>query len=125
MMAFLKAQLMPGFDIVSQATSLAKAITGADLVFTGEGRIDGSTIYGKTPVGVAQLAQAKGAKTIAIVGGVREDYPVVYQHGIDAVIAITWGPMSLEEASQNAATLVANAAESAMRLVRIGWEKND
>ena len=60
----------------------------ADLVITGEGRMDAQSILGKTPIGVARTAKQFNKLVIAIVGCLREDYEVVYKHGIDAVFPI-------------------------------------
>jgi len=120
LLAFLKARLRPGIEIVVEATRLRERIRGAHLVITGEGRLDGQTIAGKTPLGVARAAQAEGVPVLAIVGGTSDDYDIVYAHGIDAVLSIPVRPMSLEEAMTNAASLLAEAGARAMRLLLLG-----
>ncbi len=67
-------------------------------MLTGEGRIDHQTIYGKTPFGVAQVAQRLGKPVIAVAGSVGEGYEVVHEHGINAVFSISPGPQSLLQA---------------------------
>ena len=68
LVAFFGAELRPGFDLVSEAIGLEDSIAGADLVLTGEGRIDEGTKAGKAPVGVARLCRANGLTCIAIAG---------------------------------------------------------
>ncbi len=116
LMVFLKAEIMPGIDIVIQSTGLVKELEDADLVFTGEGRIDSQTASGKAPVGVARKAKQFGLPVIALAGEVADDYQVVYQQGIDAVFSIAPGPISLSQSMAQAEELIANAAESTMRL---------
>ncbi|MEE8414062.1 MAG: glycerate kinase, partial [Dehalococcoidales bacterium] len=116
LMVFLKAKVVPGIDIVIQSTGLAKDLMDADLVFTAEGRIDSQTAKGKTPVGVARKAKEFGLPVIALAGEVTDDYQAVYQQGIDAVFSIAPGPISLNQSMEQAEQLIANAAESAMRL---------
>ena len=116
LMVFLKARMVPGIDVVIQATNLAKDLKGADLVFTAEGRIDCQSAMGKVPTGVAMKAKEFGATVIALGGEVAEDCRVVYDQGIDAVMSIAPGPISLEQSMKDAARLISNAAECAMRL---------
>ncbi|WP_118985619.1 glycerate kinase [Photorhabdus sp. CRCIA-P01] len=94
----LKAKLQPGIDIVISTLELEKVVQGADLVITGEGRIDSQTIYGKTPIGVARIAEKYAIPTIALVGGMSQDYNVVHEHGLDAVFSIMPGVCSLSDA---------------------------
>lgn len=83
-----KCRLKSGVDIILEATHLSKVVADADLVITGEGRMDSQTVYGKTPVGVAKTAKRFHKPVIAIVGCLRADYEVVYDAGIDAVFPI-------------------------------------
>ncbi|QLB43190.1 glycerate kinase [Mannheimia pernigra] len=89
--------LRSGVNIIIETTHLAEKIADADLVITGEGRMDAQSIAGKTPIGVAKIAKQFNKPVIAIAGSLREDYPVVYQHGIDAVFPIIRQLNSLEE----------------------------
>jgi glycerate kinase len=115
-MAFLGGRLRPGLELVAEAAGLDAKLEGAGLVFTAEGQIDEQTIYGKTPVGVARRAQAKGAAVIALGGTLREGYQSVYDAGVDAVFPIAPGPVRLAESLNRAEELLANTAESVMRL---------
>ena len=115
-MVFFKAKLVPGIDIVIQSTGLIDDLKDADLVFTAEGRIDGQTACGKVPVGVAQKAKDFGLPVIAIAGEVADEYWAVYQHGINAVLSIAPGPISLSQSMAEAERLIADTAECAIRL---------
>ncbi|WP_340612084.1 glycerate kinase [Xenorhabdus bharatensis] len=84
----LNAELQSGVEIVLDTLELEKAIQGADLVITGEGHMDSQTLYGKTPIGVARIANKFGIPVIALVGGMSKDYDVVHQHGLTAVFSI-------------------------------------
>ncbi|MGE7890531.1 glycerate kinase [Bacillus cereus] len=94
----LKGDLRRGIEIVLDYTNFDKHIEDANLIITGEGRIDEQTAYGKAPVGVAGHAKRFSVPVIAIGGSVSCDYSAVYEKGIDAVFSITTSPMTLEEA---------------------------
>ncbi|WP_395490086.1 glycerate kinase [Cedecea davisae] len=112
--ALLNARLRPGVEIVTEALKLAEAIEGADLVITGEGRIDSQTIHGKTPAGVARVAKRFDVPVIALAGGMAPDYGVVHQYGIDAVFSvlnrIQTLPEALEQAEENIRITARNVA---------------
>ena len=124
LMVFLKARLLPGIEVVIQATGLVGRLEGADLVFTGEGRIDDQTACGKTPVGVARKAKEFGLPVIAIAGEIGDGYQAVYEQGIDAVFSIAPGPISFSQSIEMAETLTADVAERAMRLFICGQNQN-
>ncbi|MCI0400982.1 MAG: glycerate kinase [Gammaproteobacteria bacterium] len=120
LVAFTGAELKRGVDIVIEATGLLRHIKGADLVMTGEGRIDFQTVFGKTPAGVAQAAKRTNVPVIAIGGGLADDARGVFAHGIDGLESATAREMELDEAIKRSRTYLANAAERVMRLVFIG-----
>jgi len=95
--AFLKARLEPGIEIVIDAVNLVGKMEKADLVITGEGCIDGQTVNGKTPSGVAKKAGEYGIPVIAISAITGEGVEKVLNEGIDAVFNILQRPVSLEE----------------------------
>ncbi|REF26889.1 glycerate kinase [Xenorhabdus cabanillasii] len=97
----LGAKLQSGVEIVIETLKLEKMIQGADLVITGEGRMDSQTIYGKTPIGVARIARKFGIPVIALVGGMSKDYHIVHQHGLDAVFSIIPEACTLADALTN------------------------
>ncbi|MFO7705808.1 MAG: glycerate kinase, partial [Halopseudomonas sp.] len=91
----------------------------ADLVITGEGRLDGQSLHGKTPVGVARLAQAAVVPVIALAGSLGEGYQRLYAAGIDAAFSLTPGPMQLHEAMADAAAQLQARAGDIARLWRV------
>ena len=116
LIVFLKARLIPGIDVVIEATNLVADLAGVDLVFTAEGRIDCQSAMGKVPTGVALKAKEFGSPVIALAGEVADDCRVVYEQGIDAVLSIAPGPISLDESMTVADKLITDTAECAMRL---------
>ncbi len=117
LVAFLGAQLRSGIEIVTEAVGLDNCLRGASLIFTGEGRIDSQTLFGKTISGVARNAKKFKIPVVAIVGEIAGDSREFSNHGIDAVLSITPGPISLREAMVKAEMLIADAAERALRLI--------
>ena len=117
---FLNASLEPGIQIVMEETRLEEYIKDADLVITGEGRLDGQTVMGKAPVGVAALAKKYQKPVIAFCGSVGEGAEACNEHGIDAYFPITRGIVTLEEAMkpENAAKNLADTAQQVWRLIR-------
>jgi glycerate kinase len=115
--AFLGAALVPGVDIISEAVSLTEHLQGAALVLTGEGRLDGQTAFGKTVAGVATRARALAVPVVAIVGELAASSEELQALGIDAALSIAPGPITLEQATREAAKLVTDATERALRLV--------
>lgn len=97
-LAFLNAELESGIKIILDEIKLEEAIKDADIVVTGEGRLDNQTAMGKAPIGVAKLAKKYGVKVIAIAGCTTDDAILCNEEGIDAYFAIVNKAMSLEEA---------------------------
>jgi len=120
LVAFAGAKLESGVKIVLQATNLAKYIKGADLVLTGEGRVDFQTAFGKTPSGVAKEAKKYNIPVIVIGGALSDDARQVFDHGIDGIESAAAKDMSLEQAILNSKQDLANAAERVIRMILIG-----
>jgi glycerate kinase len=120
MMVFLGGRLRPGVDIVTEAVGLERAVRDADLVITGEGRIDGQTIQGKTPIGVARVAQAAGTPVIAIGGCLGRDAGAVHGYGIDAIFSSVARPCTVKEALAEAHTNLQSAARNVAAALRLG-----
>ena len=116
--AFLGAQFRAGVEVVAELVGLDEAIRGADLVITGEGRFDAQTLRGKTPFGVARIAQRHQVPVIVIAGTLGEGYEQMYAHGVDAAFALPSGPMSLEHACSEAPRLLRERAADVARLWR-------
>ena len=112
-------RLKSGVQIVMEATHLQDKISQADLVITGEGRMDAQSIAGKTPIGVARLAKELNKPVIAIVGSLREDYSVVYQHGIHAVFPIIRQLSSLDELLKQGKENLISTAENVARVIKL------
>lgn len=119
MKAFLGAGLKKGIEIVIEAAKLEDKLKDADLVITGEGRMDNQTFNGKTPYGVAMLAKKKNIPVIGIAGGI-EDVEELYNGGFNGVFSILDKPMTLEEAVSNCEALIIGTTEGIMRGIRIG-----
>lgn len=98
LLATINVQLRPGIDIVLEMTRFKHHVLNCDLVITGEGKIDVQTIYGKTPIGIAKVAESYHKPVIAVAGMLGEGYEAVYDYGIDAVFSLVPGPISLETA---------------------------
>lgn len=116
LLAFTGAKLRPGVALVAEACRLERAIAGADLVLTGEGRIDAQSAFGKVPVGVAQIAAKHGVPTVAVAGAIGDGFEAVYKHGICAVFGITRAPQPIEEAYARTTTALEETAEAIARL---------
>ena len=116
LMVFLKARLVPGIEVIIDTTNLVETLKDADLVFTAEGRIDCQSAMGKVPTGVALKAKEFGIPVIALAGEIGDDYAVVYEQGIDAVLSIAPGPISLNQSLAEADRLITDTAERAVRL---------
>ncbi len=114
--AWMQARFRPGVEVVAELGGLASAIQDAQLVITGEGRMDAQTLHGKTPMGVAKIAQAAGVPVIAIAGSLGEGYQALYQSGIVAAFSLVSGPMTLEHACANAEQLLNDRAQDILRL---------
>jgi glycerate kinase len=120
MVVFLRGRLRPGIQIVTEAVGLDDAVRGADLVITGEGRIDSQTVNGKTPMGVARVAGVHGIPVIAIGGGLAPDAGAVHAHGIAAVFAAVSRPCTVAEALAAAETNLRTAARNMAAALKLG-----
>lgn len=118
LMAFLGAELRPGIELVLAASGLAEKVRGADLVLTGEGRVDYQTAFGKTISGVARAARGSGVPVVVIAGSIGEGAEAIYSFGVTSIFTLVPGPMSLGEAMQieNGKRMLADAAERVLRL---------
>ncbi|MFW3165875.1 glycerate kinase [Pseudomonas syringae pv. syringae] len=114
--AYLKASFRAGVEVVADLTGLEQALIGADLVITGEGRFDAQTLRGKTPLGVARVAQRRQVPVIVLAGTLGEGYEQLYAHGIGAAFALVSGPMSIEQACRDTRRLLHERARDVARL---------
>ncbi|MGI6701335.1 MAG: glycerate kinase [Christensenellales bacterium] len=120
LMTFLNARLLPGVDTMLEAVNYEEHLDGADLVITGEGRIDYQSAFGKVPAGVAIRAKARNIPVIAIAGSIGEGAEKLYELGVSAIISIAEGPCSLDYAISNSSELIADTAERIMRIMEAG-----
>lgn len=116
LLAFTNAGLESGFHLIAEETGLEDKIRDADLVITGEGKIDIQTQYGKTAYGVAQLAEKYRKPLIAVAGTLEKGTDELYDQGFDLILPITEGPIDLETSLHEAPQLLGNAG---MRIARI------
>jgi glycerate 2-kinase len=124
LMTFCNARLKPGIETVLTLVGLETHLEDSDLVITGEGRIDGQSIFGKVPVGVARAAKKYNVPVIAIAGSIGDGAHAVYDYGIDSILSIVRGPISLEDSIANFKFLAEDAAERMMRIINIRIKQN-
>lgn len=108
--AVIQAKLERGIDIIIRESKLSEKLQDSDLVFTGEGKIDYQTKFGKTPFGVASEAKKKNIPVIALAGSIGEGTDTLYELGFDGIFSIIDKPMELDEAIKNSSELVKEAA---------------
>lgn len=116
--AFLNAEIKSGVEWVIQAADLEKKMEGADLVITGEGRIDRQTAFGKTLMGVAKCAKKQNIPVIALCGQLGKGWQKVHALGIDAVFSIVPGPVSIQESIKNARFFLESTAQQIARIIQ-------
>jgi glycerate kinase len=120
LVAFLKARLEPGFDFIARLVGLEKWIKWADLILTGEGRMDDQTHFGKTPAGVAQKAVQNNKPLIAFTGWLGTGHLSPVDQESTILMPIADMPMTVEQSMDRTGELLENAAERAMRLIKLG-----
>ena len=122
--AFLNGKLVSGIDLILREIDIETHIQSADIVITGEGRLDAQTVMGKAPIGIAKIAKKYQKPVIAFSGCVTKDAALCNQHGIDAFFPIVKGACTLEQAMdpENACKNMTDAAEQAFRLLRTAKE---
>ena len=118
--AFLNAELVPGVDLILNETRLEDFVRDADVVIMGEGRLDGQTVMGKAPIGVAKLAKKYGKRVLAFSGILGDGVEAVNDAGIDAYFPILRKLVTLEEALDvaNASANLTSTVEQAFRLLK-------
>lgn len=116
LIAYCKAKFAAGIDIVLNVSGFEKELADADLVITGEGRIDGQSVQGKVLYGIGTRAKAKNVPVIAVGGAVRSDSEALLNHGITAMFSIANGPMTLEYAMEHGCELIEQVTKNVMRV---------
>ncbi len=120
LMFFTEASLMPGVELVLEVTDFNNLVKDADLVITGEGNTDFQTVFGKAPVGVAKAAKKYNIPVVCISGGLGDGYESVFDKGIDAIVSISSGPVSLDECMLNGAIMLISATKRLIRTLNVG-----
>lgn len=117
---FLNAELKPGIEIVMATVGLANKLQGADLVITGEGRIDGQTVFGKTPMGVLKQANAQKIPTIGIAGSLGNDADAILAYGMLAIFPIIPALDSLDNVLSQAESNLINTSRNIASILKLG-----
>lgn len=120
LLAFTGATLHAGAEVVLDALACDARLAEADLVITGEGRLDDQSAFGKLTGTLAARAKAQGVPVLCVVGGLASGYESAYDLGITAVIVAADGPRPLADAMTHAATLIRDAVARAVRLWTLG-----
>ena len=113
---FLNATLTPGIEMIMQQANFAQLLNDADVVITGEGRLDGQSLAGKTPIGVSRAAKRQGKPVIVLAGSLGDGWQACKEEGVTAAFALADGLMTLEQALPRTAELLADRCESIARL---------
>lgn len=120
LMVFLNASARPGIEAVLDLLDFDRKLEGADLVITGEGRMDWQSSFGKVPAGVGKRCKKAGVPAVAIVGGLLPGYEDIYACGIESIVTTISGAMTLEEAMAHSESLYLDAACRLLRMLRCG-----
>lgn len=120
LLAFCGARISSGIDTILDSIDFDRIIRGAAIVVTGEGRIDGQSLYGKVPVGIARRCRAQNIPVLAIVGDLLGNMDAIYAEGISSVMSTVPRAMPLKEAMEQSSELLEDAAERAFRMIKIG-----
>jgi glycerate kinase len=122
LMAFLNAELRPGIEIIIEIVKIEQIIRESDLLITGEGRIDAQSVFGKVPFGLGKMAKKYNVPVIAIVGEIGEGFSQIYEYGINSIMSIISKAISIDEAMQMSKSLLKDATERMMRIIKIGMD---
>ncbi len=115
LLAFLNADLRSGIELIIEILNLESYISNADMVFTGEGKIDRQTLYGKTISGIAAMGKKYNIPVFAVAGKVGDNIEELNDLGVTAIFSIVNKPMSLEESIANADQLIQSCVENILR----------
>lgn len=118
MVAFFGAQLQMGIETVLDTVHFSEIIKDADLVITGEGKLDSQSLRGKVVIGVAKRAQDAGIPVISLVGGVESDISDAYKKGVTAIFPINRLPEDFSISKEKSAENLAATAQDVLRLVK-------
>ncbi|MGE4484524.1 MAG: glycerate kinase [Oscillospiraceae bacterium] len=116
--AFFSAELKPGIEVVLDTVHFSELLDGADMVFTGEGRIDSQSLRGKVVIGVARRAVKKNVPVIAVVGDVQDDAYGAYDMGVSAIFSINRLAIPFKDAKPRSKEDYAHTFEDVLRLIK-------
>ncbi|MGX9461697.1 glycerate kinase [Shewanella sp. A14] len=123
-MTILNATLKPGVDIVTKSVKLADYCRDADLVITGEGRMDGQTVFGKTPMGVLNIAKQHNVPVIGISGCLGANADAILTEGMHAIFPIIPALQPLEQILSEAQVNLTNTARNIAAIMSLSLTKN-
>ncbi len=118
----LDTEFRNGLELIVETVQMDGLMEEADLILTGEGRIDGQSLFGKVPVGIGRLAKKSGVPVIAFAGSVGDGLDKLKMEGISAVIPICNGPMTLDAAMANGESLLYEATKRLIKVLAVGTE---
>ena len=116
LVAFCGATLEPGSKILLDVLRFDEIVKKADLVITGEGRIDHQTTFGKTPLEVARRGRNAGKPVIGLAGALGEGIEPLYGEGFTAFFSLCPGPITEEQAMEKAYSYAVRSIENILRL---------
>lgn len=128
LLAFCRASLRGGADVVLEAIGLEEAVRDATLIITGEGKLDGQTVFGKAPLAVARMAARHNKPVIAVAAMLGDGVEQLYDFGFDAIVATAPGPIDLHTSMEQAPQLLVDTGRRLARLLKVGmhlqnWEE--
>lgn len=120
LVAFAGAKIKSGIDAILEVSNFSEKLDWADIVITGEGRIDRQSAFGKAISGISKMARTKDVPVVAVSGSIECGAEIIYEKGVSTMEAAVCRPMHVDEAMLNANILVENAVERVMRSIKIG-----
>ncbi|MGR3766385.1 glycerate kinase [Rossellomorea sp. NS-SX7] len=117
--SFLHPVFESGFKIIAKLSNLEAHIKEASIVFTGEGKVDAQSLYGKVPIGISRIAREHGVPTVAFTGKIEGNLEKAAAEGLSLVMPIVDEPMSLESAMENGSVLLEKAASRLMKIYEL------
>ena len=117
--AFCRGELRPGIQVVLDTIGFEERARTADLIVTGEGRLDGQSLGGKVVVGICRRAQTLGKPVVAIVGALESGYEAAYEQGLTAAFSTNPRPQSLEKAMELSRENLASCMDNICRLLLV------
>lgn len=119
MVAFFNSQLLMGIETVLDTVKFSEIIKDADMIFTGEGKIDGQSLRGKVVIGVARKAKEQSKPVIAVVGGAEGDMAQAYEQGVSAIFTINRLPQDFSVSRNYSKENLEFSFDNILRLTKI------